>query len=78
MEHVLAIHTPLRLECCKCSVQSGLRVDWKAPSPPSRCAMASDTFSSMMQLAVKFEAALSDVLEYDSVLSLSLDEPETI
>merc|ERR1719330_1601845 len=59
VERVLAVHTPLRLEFYERSAKSGLRVDWKAPY-----AMASDTFSNLVQLAVQIETTRSDVVGY--------------
>jgi len=59
VERVLAIHTPLRLEFYERSARSGLRVDWKAPY-----AMARDTFSNLVQLAMTLESSSSDVVGY--------------
>merc|ERR1719336_1963697 len=59
VERVLAIHTPLRLEFYERSARSGLRVDWKAPF-----AMARDTFSNLVQLAMKIQTSSSDVVGY--------------
>jgi len=59
VERVLAIHTPLRLEFYERSARSGLRVDWKAPNGVAR-----DTFSNLVQLAMKVENSSSDVVGY--------------
>lgn len=59
VERVLAIHTPLRLEFYERSARSGLRVDWKAPYD-----MARETFSKMVQLALKIETSASDVVGF--------------
>jgi len=59
VERVLALHTPLRLEFYERSARSGLRVDWKAPYD-----LARETFSNMVQLALKIETSASDVVGY--------------
>merc|ERR1712127_686564 len=59
VERVLTIRTPLRLEFYERSASSGLRVDWKAPINVAR-----DTFSNLVQLAVKVESSSSDVVGY--------------